>query len=728
MVVPAALCMAAQGLVGWMGMAAAATTAPSVPARDVYFGVTVEDPFRNLEDLQNPDTRRWMLGQGEQAAAQLARIEGRDALRQRLIELDKSSGDRSHSYTRRAGGRLFYLTRPAGQSQFKLVMRQGLRGAEHVLVDPQAMTKSSGVPHAINYFAPSWDGRTLAYGISAGGSEQAELHIVDVASGRALRPPIPRVVQPDLHWSADNHWLSFNQLRELPAGTAETEYYLDSTVFLFDRTRPAAEPRAVFGPLVNADLKLDRLDVGELIFAPDSPYMVVRTTDTTVPEGKLFVALVSTLTRQPTGVPTWTPIATAADRITDVQLRRRTLYLRTHADAPRSRVLALNLGDPRLDKAVTVVPEPERGVLEAFALGRQAIYTQQQSGFGVRTLRHDPARPGPGVDVAPDQPGSTYPIAERWADGAELWLTTSTWTAPSRVLTSDAKGRWKDTGLRQGRLPPGSPEMQVTEVEFASHDGVKVPLAILHRNGLALDGNNATLLDGYGAYGFTTQAWYDPKRLAWLERGGVLAFVNPRGSGAYGDAWHRAGFKTTKANTWKDGIAAAHWLIDQGYARPALLGVQGGSAGGIFVGRVITEAPQLFAAAILNVPDMDLVRAERSANGITNISEFGTVANEAEFHALLDMSTYHHIEDGIAYPAALFIHGLNDPRVDAWHSAKAAARLQQASSSGKPVLLRLDEQAGHGIGSTAEQAHAMRADEWAFMLWQFGILKLKAEN
>jgi prolyl oligopeptidase len=295
------------------------------------------------------------------------------------------------------------------------------------------------------------------------------------------------------------------------------------------------------------------------------------------------------------------------------------------------------------------------------------------------------------------------------------------------VLTSDAKGRWKDTGLRQGRLPPGSPEMQVTEVEFASHDGVKVPLAILHRKGLALDGNNATLLDGYGAYGFTTQAWYDPKRLAWLERGGVLAFVNPRGSGAYGDAWHRAGFKTTKANTWKDGIAAAHWLIDQGYARPALLGVQGGSAGGIFVGRVITEAPQLFAAAILNVPDMDLVRAERSANGITNISEFGTVANEAEFHALLDMSTYHHIEDGIAYPAALFIHGLNDPRVDAWHSGRRRPGCSRPAAAASPCCCGWTNRPAAASAARPSRP-TMRADEWAFMLWQFGILSLKAEN
>jgi prolyl oligopeptidase len=207
--------------------------------------------------------------------------------------------------------------------------------------------------------------------------------------------------------------------------------------------------------------------------------------------------------------------------------------------------------------------------------------------------------------------------------------------------------------------------------------------------------------------------------VAWLERGGVMAYANVRGSGAFGDAWHRAGFKTTKPNTWKDGIASAKYLIEKGYASPKTMGALGGSAGGIFVGRMTTEAPELFSAAVFDVGMMDTIRSEESANGITNISEFGTVKDPVEFKALMEMSTYHQIKDGAAYPAVLFIHGLNDPRVDVWQSAKAAARLQAASSSGKPVLMRLDGQAGHGVGSTAKQQASKLADIYAFLLWQF---------
>jgi prolyl oligopeptidase len=314
---------------------------------------------------------------------------------------------------------------------------------------------------------------------------------------------------------------------------------------------------------------------------------------------------------------------------------------------------------------------------------------------------------------------------DRTAKTDELWIATSAWTEPSRILAVSDDGRFRDTGLSTNRVPTGAPEIQVTETEVPSHDSVRVPLVILHRRGLVLNGRNPTLLNGYGAYGFTTQAWYDPRRFAWFERGGVFAFVNPRGSGAYGDAWHRAGFKSTKPNTWKDGIAAARWLINSGHASPKTLGIKGGSAGGVFVGRAVTSAPELFAAAILNVPMMDTVRSEVSANGATNTSEFGTVKIESEFIALLEMSTYHQILDGVRYPGILFTHGMNDPRVDVWQSAKAVARFQQASKGCAPVLLRLDQQAGHGIGSTENQTQALLADEWSFLLWQFGLAALK---
>ena len=696
--------------------------APSQPVNETLHGVSVPDPYRNLENLKSADTLAWLKAQADYSAGQLARIEVREAIGQRVAALSKASGDTLRRLTRMPGDRIYYLKRKPGESQLKLVMRIGVNGRERVLVDPQKMTRATGVPHAVNYFVPSWDGKTLAYGVSAGGSEDASLYLMDIASGKLLAPPIPRVIEDLVRWAPDSRSLTYNQLRQLPPGAAESETYLDSTVFLLKLGQPPAQARPLFGPLVNKELQLARLDVAEVMFAPGSPYMIARTTDTTVPEGRLYVAPLAELGRK---TIRWRQISAFADKITEVHLRGDTLFLRTYAGAPRGRVLALLLKNPVLAQAVEVVPEPDAGVLQSFALGRDAIYTEVQQGFNIRVRRHGAGLPAQGVDIAPGLPGSAFIAADPAHAHSQPWVTTSTWTEPGRVMAIHTDGASRDTGLLRNTRPPSTPELEVSEVLVPSHDGAQVPLAILHRKGLPLDGNNPTLLVGYGAYGFSFEAYFDPRSSAWLERGGVLAFANVRGSGAFGDAWYRAGFKASKPNTWKDGLACARYLIAQRFASPATLGIWGTSAGGIFVGRAVTTDPALFAAAIFDVGDMDMVRAEESANGITNISEFGSAKNAAEFPALLEMSTYHQIKDGTAYPAVLLIHGLNDPRVDAWHSAKAAARLQVASTSGKPILLRLDGQAGHGVGSTAEQGYSKQADIYSFLLWQFGKTTLK---
>lgn len=690
--------------------------APSRPVVDNLFGVTVADPYRNLEDAKSADTRAWLKAQGEHAADVLARIEGRDAMMQRIAALGRSAGDQIRDVVRMPGNKIYFLRRKAGENQLKLVFRDGLAGPERVLVDPEAMTRATGVPHAINYFEPSWDGTMVAYGVSAGGSEDASMVVLEVATGKALTAPIPRVYQGLVNWAPDSRTLTFNQLRALPPGAADTETYLDTTVFAIEPRTPGSRPRPLFGPLVNPELRLERLDVAGVAFAAGGRYMLARTTDTTLPEGRLYVAPVA---RLGAARIKWRQLATAADKITQVEMRGDTLFLRTYAGAPRGRVLALPLRDPVLARAVEVIPEPRSGVLEGFTLARDALYADVQEGFNVRTRRFDRAGDRHGVDAAPGLAGTTSVVADPARAYADAWLYNVTWTEPRRLLAV-ARAGIRDTGLLTGVRPAGTPELEVSEVLVKSHDGVMVPLAILRRKGLARGGDNPTLLFGYGAYGSSYSASYEPRNAAWLEKGGVLAFANVRGSGAFGDAWYRAGFKSTKANTWKDGVACARYLIEQGYASPKTMGIWGTSAGGIFVGRAVTTAPELFAAAVFDVGVMDAVRAEDSANGITNVSEFGSAKVATELPALLEMSTYHHIKSGTAYPGVLFIHGLNDPRVDVWQSAKAAALLQASTSSGKPVLMRLDAQAGHGMGSTDEQRSSKLADAYSFLLWQFG--------
>jgi prolyl oligopeptidase len=247
-----------------------------------------------------------------------------------------------------------------------------------------------------------------------------------------------------------------------------------------------------------------------------------------------------------------------------------------------------------------------------------------------------------------------------------------------------------------------------------------VPASIILAKGTKLDGRNPLILYGYGAYGTVEEPGFSPRLLAWLERGGIMVVAHVRGGGVYGDAWHRAGWKTTKPNTWKDGIAIAEWLIANGYTSRERLSVNGGSAGGIFVGRAITARPDLFSAAVVSVGNVDQVRSETRANGVGNIPEYGTVTKEDEFRALLAMSPYANVKPGTPYPAVLLEHGVNDSRVDVWMALKFASRLAAATTSGNPILLRLDYDAGHGAGRTREQGQAQTADRWSFLLWRAG--------
>jgi len=707
--------------------AAPAINAPVAEVKNVpttLHGTVVNDPYRWMEDVKSPATQNWLKAQGEVTRGVLDRIDGREAIAKRLAELTQAQGDAVRGIVQMPGKHYYYLKRPMGERQFKLMLRVGLDGAERVLVDPEVESRKTGVPHAINHYRASWDGKYLAFGMSAGGSEDASLYVLDIASGKRLGEPVSRVTQDAVQWLPDSSGYTYNRFQELKPGAAETEFYKDSTVLLQRLSGGAAVP--VFGPTVNPALKLDRLDVGQIMTVPGSRWAVVRTTDTTVPAGKLFVAPVADL-----GKPTlkWRRIGSESDKVVDAELQGDSLVVLTQALAPRRKVVKVDLKTGTLANAKLLVAEPTDGVVQAFQLTPTGLVTSVQQGTQLRLRRHvvgDTA----GRWVPAPAAGAARLVAVPAHHTDHLIYSFTGWTEPSRLfqLEGDAS---KDIAFGVRRVPAGLPELTVTEVQVESHDGVKVPMTILHRKGLKLDGSNPVLLNGYASYGSTISAFFSTDDMVWIERGGVIAISNPRGSGVYGDDWHRAGFKTTKANTWKDGIACAKYLIAQGYGSPKTMGIIGTSAGGIFVGRATTEAPELFAAAVYNVGLLDTIRAEESANGVTNISEFGTVKDAAEFKALLAMSTYHQIQDGTAYPGVLLVHGMNDPRVDVWNSGKVTARLQAAAAKlprpeeARPALLRLDLQAGHGMGSTLTQRQAQTADVQSFMLWQMGKLGLR---
>jgi prolyl oligopeptidase len=431
-----------------------------------------------------------------------------------------------------------------------------------------------------------------------------------------------------------------------------------------------------------------------------------------------FAAWHSTLERLRAGSPDWQPLVRRDDRVTDLVLSRDRVYALTFRDAPRYKLIGGTLDGFSASTARVIVAESER-VLIDMAATAEGVYIKLRDGNVNRLLRLDYGSAQP-VEVKLPLLGSFSMHGAR-ADLPGLLLDLQGWSQARQIYAVSPMGEVTNTGLQPAGPYDRPTDIVTTEVSVRSHDGAMVPMSIIHRRGTRLDGSNPVLLYGYASYGITEEPRFGYSRLAWMDAGGVIAVANPRGSGVFGRQWHEAGRQATKPNTWKDFIACADWLVREGWTRPSRLAIWGGSAGGILVGRAMTERPDLFAAVIASVGTLDMVRAETTANGVPNIPEFGTRATEPGFRALLEMSTFHQIRDGVGYPAVLLTHGVNDPRVDVWQTTKTAARLQAASKSGRPVLVRLDYESGHGVGNTKRQSFDEVADVYAFALWQLGL-------
>jgi prolyl oligopeptidase len=688
--------------------------APTKPVTETFFGVKVTDPYRYMEELSSPEVQQWARAQADFTRAVLDAIPGRAPLLARIAELEASVEARVINVKRLPNGVYFYQKRNASDNQFKLYVRQGLHGPERMLVDPEALAKQTGTPHAINFYQPSNAGRYVAYGMSEGGSEEASIHVIDTATLKPVITPIDRAHYSEASWMPDDSGFFYLRQRQLPKDAPETEKYRFQTAF-FHRLKGNGPDR----PVIVAGTT-DRIAIAPEEFpivqsVQKTPYVVAIPGNGVQNEIDLYIApraeVLSPKVR-------WRRLFGRESDITAFAIHGDDLYLLSHKDALRFKVLRTSVRRPDVEHAEVIVA-PGREVVAGIAAADDALYVQARDGTVGKMYRVAYAKAAKPEPVPlPEQGAVEIASSDNRLPG--VLVTIGSWTRDVGYYAPDGSGRFVDTGL-QPLGPNGAPSsLEAREVMVKSHDGVEVPLSIVYPRGIKLDGSNPTHLYGYGAYGITDDPVYIPRFLAWYERGGIRATCHVRGGGAYGEEWHLAGKQATKSNTWKDLIACGEYLVREGYTSPARLGIHGGSAGGILIGRAMTERPDLWAVAIPEVGVLNALRSEFSANGVPNIPEFGSVNNEKQFRALLEMDALQHVQDAVKYPATLLIHGINDPRVPPWQSMKMAARLQAASTSGKPVLLRIDYAGGHGIGSTKTQRQEQYADLWSFMLWQFG--------
>lgn len=688
-----------------------APVAKQIPVTDAYYGSTVVDPYRWMEEPGSPDLTAYLKAQGGRTRAILDSIPGRSKLAERVGAL-LDTIDSSNGAVRR-GPLVFYDRITPGANVAKLYVRNGFDGGERVLLDPAALP---GKNLSIVYFVPSNSGKYVAVGLSAAGAEDdTYVRIVDSATGAFTGDRLERARFGVTSWSDDDASLYYDRLNLTPPGAPPTAKYEHIKAFRHALGTPQETDAAVLGNGLFPSVKIGPFDFPFVGVSRDSRWATGiilhgvqrQLTAYVVPKGEL-------------GKPQarWTKICDVPDDIVEVAGHGDVLYLRSAKDAPRFKVLALDLKTPRIDRAATVIPASSR-VIDSLSTARDALYVAARENGLARISRvaydNTTAR-----DVALPVEGTASNLSTE-PDKAGFLVKLESWTRAPQWYAYDP-GAKTLAGLHLD--PPSTLDYSNVvseEVNVRARDGVMVPLSIVHARDLVKDGSNPTLLYAYGAYGISSSPNFSPARLAWFEQGGILAVAHVRGGGENGEEWHLAGKDANKIHTIDDYVDCAKWLIDNGYTSPAKLGGRGGSAGGIPMGGAITQAPQYFAAILDEVPLSDMLRFEFSQNGPPNVPEFGSVKTERGFKNLYAVSAVQHVVPGGKYPAVLLNTGLNDPRVDPWQAAKFAAVLQADSASGNPILLRVDAEGGHGLGNTKAQTAALIADEYSFLLWNFGV-------
>ncbi|MGA7712779.1 MAG: prolyl oligopeptidase family serine peptidase [Rhizomicrobium sp.] len=650
-------------------------------------------------------TIAWMKAQGVYSRTILDAIAPRAALEQKIAAFTASFGFvQNYAYF---GGRAFYEERAPGSDNFDLVVKDA-KGMRKIIDVAALRAANGGKPYAINYFLASPDGSKVAAGVSEGGSEEASLSVYDAATGKQIAGPVDRAQFGATSWSLDSKTLYFVRLKKLGPNDAPTEKYRDASLSKWDLK---SEPVALMGSLIPNGPKFGHDEFPVLAINPGTPVSVVLSINGVQNELAAWLAPVA----KANDPKAYKPFVSRDDDVTGLDGSGKNIFLLTHKDAPTFKVLALKMGQ-MLSAAKVLVPAAPDRVIENIHAASDGLYVLARHG-AYSVLLRVPNGSTNAEEIALPFKGH---ISESFSDARKPGLTInleSFVTPPTMFAYSPAKKAFTD--LKLGVNPPyDSARYEISDLEAKAEDGVMVPDTLVRPKGAS--GPQIVLIQAYGSYGISQLADFSPRAVSFLEAGGTYASCHVRGGGELGDAWRLAGKDANKVHTWRDLIACGEDLIARGYTTKDKLFIFGGSAGGITMGRALTERPDLFAGVIDSVPAANTLRAEFSPNGPPNIPEFGTITTEQGFKNLYEMDTIQHVVSGTQYPPVLITTGLNDPRVSPWEPGKLTAALQ-ASGTVRPILLRIDDQAGHGIGSTKSQNDKLYADMYSFVFWRAGL-------
>ncbi|MDQ3116106.1 MAG: prolyl oligopeptidase family serine peptidase [Verrucomicrobiota bacterium] len=682
-----------------------ASAAEKKPVMNEYHGTKVEDNYQWLENDDEVAVKAWSEAQNKRTRSYLDGLADRAGIERQLTEWYGKASP-SYSALAVAGGKLFAMKFQPPKQQPMLVTLTSANDlkSEKVLIDPNQIDRKGRT--AVDWYVPSLDGKKVAASISEGGSEDGTLHFYDVATGKELGDTIAHVQYPtaggSAAWNGAGDGIYYTRFpRKGERAEADLNFY--QQVYFHKLGTPESEDTYAIGK------EFPRIAEIELESSHDGRHVLASVQNG---DGGDYLHYLS----GPDG--NWKQITQYRDQVKVARLGRDdALYLLSRAGAPRGKVLRLPLATPELAQATEIVPAGE-AVVQKLEPAAGALYVVDLLGGPSQVRRFD--LEGKNGATIPVPPISNVQELVAQEDGTLLFRAMS-YTEPVAWFAVAAD----ETAPRKTALVSTSPvsfsDIEVTREFATATAGARVPLNIVRRKGTKLDGNNPTLLYGYGGYGISMSPTFDFTRRLWFDRGGIYVVANIRGGGEFGEEWHKAGNLTNKQTVFDDFAAAARYLADKKYTNSQKLALMGGSNGGLLIGALITQHPDLMRAVVASVGIYDMLRVELAPNGAFNVTEFGTVKDAEQFKALYAYSPYHHVTDGTEYPAVLFMTGANDGRVDPYHSRKMAARLQAANKSDNPILLRTSSGAGHGIGTALSERIQQQADIYSFLFAQLGM-------
>ena len=671
---------------------------------DDYHGTKVADPYRWMEDLESKEIADWVAASNSVTESYLKTLPLREHFRKRLTEL--------WDYPRVSvplieHGQLFYAKNTGLQRQAPIFVRAGLHAPPRLVIDPNVISADGSV--SLSQWAPSPDARLLAYALSEGGADWQTVRVRDIASEKDLADEVRWMRFSDLSWTRDSSGFYYSRYPEPPKNKV-LEAALSGHAIYYHRVGTAQSEDV---------LVYERKDLPGWILdgsvSDDGRYLFISMFEGAENRNRLSYADLGNPAAPVVAAPVKPLFETNDAEYAPVGNKGATLYLRSDKDAPNRKLIAVDLSQPAPHAPETIVPERKDTLDSVRVVGDRivAVYlVEVQSRLALFDLHGRPLR-----DIALPGAGSVDEIAGR-AEAPEVWYHYSSPLTPWTVFVFDpATGKSSEF---EAPTPPVDTTLFETRAMFASSkDGTRVPFFLTAKRGLSLDGNNPTMIYGYGGFSITTLPTYNQPVPAWLERGGIWVTVSLRGGGEYGEAWHKAGMLDKKQNVFDDFIAVAEQLVKEKYTSPTRLGMMGGSNGGLLVGAVMEQRPDLFAVALPAVGVMDMLRYDKFTGGRLWAPEYGSASNPAQFPFLIKYSPLHNIKPGTCYPATLIFTADHDDRVVPSHSFKFAAALQAAQACDKPVLIRVEVQGSHGYRPT-DKLIAERADLWAFAAEHLG--------